>query len=110
MDLIVEQLALFFGTLLVRELPPTNSISRSYHARTEQVESTAHNDGQSGLTHDLVEHSWVRFELEFAFFRDFGEPAEHRTPGHLKVSEQEVSIIDTVVAQFGPDISNLDSG
>ena len=108
-DLVVEELALLFGTRLVRELPPANSISRSYHARAEQVEGAAHNDGQSGLTHDLVEHSWVRFELEFAFFRDLGEPAEHRAPGDLVVSEQEIAIIDTIVAQFGPDVTNLDS-
>lgn len=107
-DLVVEELALLFGTLLVRELPPANSISRSYHARAEQVEGTAHNDRQSGLTHDLIEHSRVRFELEIALFRDLGEPAEHRAPGHLVVSEQEVAIIDTIVAQLGPNISNFD--
>ena len=107
-DLVVEELALLFGTRLVRELPPANSISRSNHARAEQVEGAAHNDRQSGLTHDLIEHSRVRFELEIALFRDLGEPAEHRASGHLVVSEQEVAIIDTIVAQLGPNISNLD--
>ena len=62
------------------------------------------------MTHNLVKHSWVGLELKIALFCDLCEPGEHGTSGDFVILEQEVPIVDTIVAEFSSDIANFDTG
>ena len=109
MHLIVEKLALFLRACLVRELSTAHRISNCDLSSSEQVEGTAHDDGQTCLTHDLVQHAWIRLEFEVTLFSDLCKPLEHRVPRYLDVSEHEVPIVNTIVAELASNITHLHS-
>ena len=77
MELVVKNFALLSGSLHISELPAANCVSDSaLSGSLENVDRTI-GDSNPRLNHDLVDHSWVADNLEFALTVDLCEACEH---------------------------------
>ena len=108
LKLVVEEFSFHFGAFLVGELAATERVSDCDDCGPKDVEATSKHNIHPRPTHDLVEKSWVRVELEVAFFGDRREARKVRVVGYSHVRELEVAIVDAIVAQLGANVANFD--
>lgn len=105
--LIVEQLALFFGTLLVRKLPATDGIAHCDDAGLDDIDASQKDQRHPRLDHDLMLDPWVTLYCDLAVLRHFDKAREDVVTRDAHVVEAEPAVVSVVETKLGAKVTDL---
>lgn len=109
MSLIINKFALLSYSFDGHELSAADSEASGEQTSAEEVQSATKNNHKSCLRHNLVDESWIRLHFKVSIFVDADEARKEGFSGNTVLGEAQISIVNTIVANFGANISYFHS-